>query len=254
MFTTTATSFDPMTGSASGMSSKPMVSLTNVYEGGEKKLQGFSPYADNGGSVVAIGGDGYVIIASDTRLATGFSIYTRDQPKLFKLTDKTVLGCTGCWCDILTFTRILEARLKMYRYEHNRTLSTAAASQLLTNMLYFRRFFPYYISNILCGLDADGQGVVYSYDPIGHCEKSKSRAGGSSAALLQPLLDNQIAKRNQEGVTDQDRVISKEAALAVIKDVFTSAAERDIYCGDGILIQIITADGIKEETFALRKD
>ena len=29
----------------------------------------FSPYADNGGSVVAIAGDDFVVIASDTRLS-----------------------------------------------------------------------------------------------------------------------------------------------------------------------------------------
>jgi len=232
----------------------PAKNVNKSIYGGEMQRQGFSPYADNGGSVVAIGGDGYVIIASDTRLSSGFSIYTREQPKLFPLTTQTILGTTGCWCDILTFTRTLEARLKMYKYEHNRMLSTSAASQLVTNMLYFRRFFPYYISNILAGLDADGQGVVYSYDPIGHCEKAKYRAGGSCAAILQPLLDNQIGLKNIENVDENKRNISKEEAVKVLKDVFISASERDIYCGDGIVIKIVTKDGIENEAFQLRRD
>lgn len=169
-------------------------------------------------------------------------------------TGHTILGCTGCWCDILTFTRILEARLKIYKYEHNRILNTPAASQLIANMLYFRRFFPYYISNVLAGLDADGQGIVYSYDPIGHCERSKYRAGGSSAALLQPLLDNQIGLKNIENPDENKKNISKEEALKVVKDVFISAAERDIYCGDAILIKIVTKEGIETLDFPLRKD
>lgn len=106
----------------------------------------------------------------------------------------------------------------------------------------------------MAGLDSDGQGVVYSYDPIGHCERSKYRAGGSSAALLQPLLDNKIGCKNLENVEDSDRNISREDALKILKDVFISAAERDIYCGDGIHIQIITKNGIEEETYPLRKD
>ncbi|KRT81178.1 hypothetical protein AMK59_5980, partial [Oryctes borbonicus] len=187
----------------------------------------FSPYADNGGSVVAIGGDDFVIIGADTRLSTGFSIYTREQNKLFQLTEKTVLGCAGCWCDTLTLTRILQARLQMYVQEHNKTMSTTAAAQMLSTMLYYKRFFPYYISNILVGLDADGKGCVYSYDPIGHCERATYRAGGSAGALLQPLLDNQIGLKNMLNV--KNKTISLERALAVLKDVFISAAERDIY-------------------------
>lgn len=174
--------------------------------------------------------------------------------KPFRRTDQTILGSTGCWCDILTFTRILDARLKMYRYEHNRVLSTPAAAQLIANMLYFRRFFPYYISNVVAGLDADGQGVVYSYDPIGHCERSKYRAGGSSAPLLQPLLDNQVGLKNQEVVDESKKNLSKEEAIKVVKDVFVSAAERDIHCGDGIVIKIITKEGVTDELFPLRRD
>ena len=45
-----------------------------------------------------------------------------------------------------------------------------------------------------------------------------------------------------------------ERALCVVKDVFISAAERDIYTGDGVIIQIVTKDGVKEERFPLRQD
>jgi 20S proteasome subunit beta 6 len=48
--------------------------------------------------------------------------------------------------------------------------------------------------------------------------------------------------------------LTKEKALSVVKDVFISAAERDIYTGDGITINIITKDGIAEEKFDLRRD
>ncbi|EEZ99493.1 Proteasome subunit beta type-1-like Protein [Tribolium castaneum] len=212
----------------------------------------FSPYADNGGSVVAIAGDDFVVIGADTRLSAGFSIYTRDQNKLFRLSDTTVLGCSGCWCDTLTLTRILSARMQMYQQEHNKTMATPACAQMLSTMLYYKRFFPYYISNILVGLDNEGKGCIYSYDPIGHCEKTTYRAGGSAGALLQPLLDNQIGLKNMQNVKDSK--LTLERAAAIIKDVFISAAERDIFTGDNILINIITKDGIKEDSFQLRKD
>jgi len=212
----------------------------------------FSPYADNGGSIVAVGGPGFVVIASDTRLSTGYSIYTRDQPKLFRLNDGITLGCSGCWCDVLTLTRLIDARMKLYKHEHQREMSTGAVAQMLSTMLYYKRFFPYYVSNVVAGLDEDGNGCVYSYDPVGHCEKSDFHAGGSSGALLQPLLDNQIGYKNLAIKPTDPLTIEK--AVRIVKDVFLSAAERDIYTGDGIKLQVITNDGIKEDNFPLRKD
>lgn len=93
---------------------------------------------------------------------------------------------------------------------------------------------------------------MYSYDPIGSTERSTYRAGGSSGVLLQPLLDNQIGLKNMANVPDIKLTV--ERAVGILKDTFISAAERDIYTGDSIKINIITKDGIKEESFELRKD
>ena len=48
--------------------------------------------------------------------------------------------------------------------------------------------------------------------------------------------------------------MAKEKAVNLVKDVFIAAAERDIYTGDGVQIQIITKDGIEVQTFPLRRD
>jgi len=212
----------------------------------------FQPYADNGGTVVGLAGPDFAMIASDTRLSAGFSIYTREQTKLFPLTERSVLGSTGCWCDILTFRKVIEARLTMYSQEHNKTMSTPALAQLLSIMLYNKRFFPYYITNVVGGLDEEGRGVVYHYDPVGHHERCEYVTGGSAAALIQPLLDNQVGLKNQTNA-DQ-KPLTLELAKKLIKDVFISATERDIYCGDSVDIRVITKDGVQLETMALRKD
>ena len=79
-----------------------------------------------------------------------------------------------------------------------------------------------------------------------------TRAGGSSVSLLQPLLDNQVGLKNMENM--EKNPISLEKAISIIHDVFISAAEREIHTGDGIHINIITKDGIKEERLPLRRD
>lgn len=228
-----------------------IVSQENIpYE--SVKQNRFSPYDNNGGNVVAVAGKDFVVIASDMRLSSGYSILSRNQSKLFKASNNAVLGSCGCWADVLTFRKYLEAKTRMYKFEHNTDIDTPALAQLIANMLYFKRFFPYYVGNILAGLDENGEGCVYSYDPVGHCERVNYRACGTSSAMLQPLLDNQIGRKNIEGAVETKPTI--EEAVTIIKDAFVSATERDINTGDGMHIMVLTADGVKEESFPLRYD
>lgn len=47
----------------------------------------------------------------------------------------------------------------IFRYEHShgRRMSTAAAAQLMSVTLYYKRFFPYYAFCMIAGLDEDGE-------------------------------------------------------------------------------------------------
>ncbi|XP_001499422.1 proteasome subunit beta type-1 [Equus asinus] len=212
----------------------------------------FSPYAFNGGTILAIAGEDFSIVASDTRLSEGYSIHTRDSPKCYKLTDKTVIGCSGFHGDCLTLTKIIEARLKMYKHSNNKAMTTGAIAAMLSTILYSRRFFPYYVYNIIGGLDEEGKGAVYSFDPVGSYQRDSFKAGGSASAMLQPLLDNQVGFKNMQNV--EHVPLSLDRAMGLVKDVFISAAERDVYTGDALRICIVTKEGIREETVPLRKD
>ncbi|XP_069786917.1 proteasome subunit beta type-1 [Narcine bancroftii] len=212
----------------------------------------FSPYTFNGGTVLALAGEDFSIVASDTRLSEGYSIHSRNSPKWYKLTDQTVIGCTGFHGDCLTLTKIIDARLKMYKHSNNKTMTSGAVAAMLSTILYSRRFFPYYVYNIIGGLDEEGKGAVYSFDPVGSYQRNAYIAGGSASAMLQPLLDNQIGYKNMESV--EQLPLTVEKATQLVKDVFISAAERDVYTGDCLKICTITKDGIREESLPLRKD
>ncbi|CAB4058313.1 PSMB1 [Lepeophtheirus salmonis] len=138
----------------------------------------FQPYQDNGGTTIGIAGKDFVVIASDTRLCNSYDILSRDVPKVFDLGGNSVLGASGCWCDVLTFIRVAESRIKNYNYTHGKEMSTSALAQMLSITLYRKRFFPYYIHNVLAGLDDEGRGAIFTYDPVGHCEKVKISCGG----------------------------------------------------------------------------
>ena len=99
---------------------------------------------------ILISGDDFAIVASDTRLTDGgYGILSRSQPKLFNLTGNICLAATGCWADVLTLTRLIGVRIKMFKYTHNNTIQTKETAQMLSTMLYAKRFFPYSVTNIL---------------------------------------------------------------------------------------------------------
>jgi 20S proteasome subunit beta 6 len=123
----------------------------------------WSPYDNNGGTCVAIAGEDYCVIAADTRMSTGFSILTRNHSKIHQITDKSVLASSGFQADIRALQKNLDARHQIYQHQHSKQMSCPAMAQLLSNTLYYKRFFPYYAFNVLGGLDSEGPKCSSSF-------------------------------------------------------------------------------------------
>lgn len=49
------------------------------------QTRSFNPYTENGGTILAIAGQDFSVIAGDTRQSEGYSIQTRYAPKVFRL-------------------------------------------------------------------------------------------------------------------------------------------------------------------------
>ena len=52
---------------------------------GAPQSRQFNPYSENGGTILAIAGADFSVIAGDTRQSEGYSIQTRYAPKVFRL-------------------------------------------------------------------------------------------------------------------------------------------------------------------------
>ncbi|KAG0575925.1 hypothetical protein M758_5G040600 [Ceratodon purpureus] len=216
----------------------------------------WSPYDNNGGTCVAIAGGDYCVIAADTRMSTGFSILTRDHSKIHQITEKCVLASSGFQADIRALQKNLDARHQIYQHQHSKQMSCPAMAQLLSNTLYYKRFFPYYAFNVLGGLDTEGKGCVYTYDAVGSYERSGYSSQGSGQTLIMPVLDNQLKSASPLVLPPRESStpLTESEAVDLIKDTFASAAERDIYTGDGVEIVIINKNGIRRETMPLKRD
>ncbi|KAG6749398.1 hypothetical protein NC652_032698 [Populus alba x Populus x berolinensis] len=221
-----------------------------------KQQARFEPYDFNGGTCVAIAGADYCVVAADTRMSTGYNILTRDYSKIGKLADKCLMASSGFQADVKALQKVLGAKHLIYQHQHNKQMSCPAMARLLSNTLYYKRFFPYYTFNVLVGFDEEGKGCVYTYDAVGSYEKVGYSAQGSGAKLIMPVLDNQLKSPSPLLLPAQDAVtpLTEAEAIDVVKDVFASATERDIYTGDKLEIVIVNADGIRREYAELRKD
>ncbi|KAF9464195.1 nucleophile aminohydrolase [Collybia nuda] len=247
-------SFDPLSQSlfiiASRLSSVNLAfarsnSMPDMVSIAQPQQRQFNPYSENGGTILAIAGADFSVIAGDTRQSEGYSIQTRYAPKVFRLTDKAVLAVNGFAADGNMFVKKVRQRLEWYRHAHAKDMPLRAIARLIQTMLYARRFFPYYVYNILGGIEDDGTGAVYSFDPVGSYEREACRAAGAAQSLVQPFLDNQIYFKNQTPApgTSHPVHLPLSTVLSLVIDSFTSATERHIEVGDGLEMYVVLAKG-----------
>lgn len=210
-------------------------------------------------------------MAGDTRSTSGYNIQTRYAPKLFKIGgdgpnnkgSKIVLSVVGFAADGNALREKLDTVVKMYKYQHGRDIGIHACAQRLSHILYNKRFFPYYVTAILGGVDDEGKGALYSYDPVGSYEREQCRSAGAASSLIMPFLDNQVNLKNQydpssaSGLEKKAKVptpLSRNEVEELVRDAFTSAVERHIEVGDGLQMMIVTNEGIQEVYNELKKD
>jgi len=232
---------------------------------------GFDPYANNGGSTLAIAGADFAIVAGDTRHTTDYSINTRMYTKVFRIGGSTqtqhdasmIISVCGFAADGEALKERIDTAAKMYRYRYGKPMSVTACARRLSTMLYQKRFFPYYTYVILAGIDEEGKGAVFSYDPVGSYEREQCRAGGAAASLIMPFLDNQVNFKNQyepgsgtgHNLKEREKIpLQKSEAEILVKDAFDGAVERHIEVGDALQMMIVTSNGIEEVLLPLKKD
>lgn len=220
----------------------------------------FNPYSDSGGTILGIAGEDFAVLAGDTRHTVGYSINSRYEPKVFSAGDNILISANGFSADGEALISRFKNQMKWYHFNNNKKLTLKSAARFIQHLLYGKRFFPYYVHTIIAGLDEEGKGAVYSFDPVGSYEREQCRAGGAAASLIMPFLDNQVNFKNQyepesNGTAKRElKYLKLEEVIELVRDAFSSATERHIHVGDGLEILIVTKDGVRTEYFDLKKD
>jgi 20S proteasome subunit beta 6 len=124
-----------------------------------------------------------------------------------------------------------------------------------------------------------GRGAVYGYDAVGSFKRDEYGCMGSGQNFIMPILDNlvslhvtllwggvrltvcscnllranipQIGHKNR---LDEKKPLSAEEVVAIVKDIFITATERDIYTGDSVEIKVLKRGSVTTEVFPLKTD
>ena len=192
----------------------------------EPTQHAFSPYDFNGGTVIAVGGQGFVVVAADTRLSTGYSILSRNVTnRIERVSEKCYLAAGGCHADIQQLFKVIRFRALMYRHDHGAEMSAVATAQLLSNTLYRKRFFPFYSLCVVAGVDGEGVGYVAGYDAVGsyiRCRENYT-CNGSGASVVMPVLDNTFGSIGVSSGRMPKPQYTKAEIVEIVKTAFCGA-------------------------------
>ena len=95
--------------------------------------------------------------------------------------------------------RYIKAEMKLYELEESRKIPIKSVATLVSNILYARSYFPYYVQLLIGG--HDGHPRLYSFDPTGSVveEKDFFSTGSGSVMALGVLED-----KHKEGIEVQE--------------------------------------------------
>lgn len=198
----------------------------------------------NGAAIIAMAGKDCVGIASDTRLGIQLQTVATDFKKVFKMNDKLFVGLAGLATDVQTMDQLLRFRQNLYELREERQMSPRVMSNLVSNLLYEKRFGPYFIEPVVAGLDDDGKPFLSGMDLIGAPVYTDDFVvSGTATGNLYGMCET-LYKPDMEA----------EQLFETLAQALLASVDRDALAGWGGVVHIITKDGVMSRELKGRQD
>jgi proteasome beta subunit len=178
-----------------------------------------------------------VVIGGDTRATAGNIIASTEARKVFKIDSNLGLTIAGGVGDAQEIIRIIKAQNEIYKMNEGRPLSPKSATSLLSIIFQQNKMMPYFVWNLVAGIDGD-EPQLYSLDYMGGMtEESKFASVGSGSETALGYIEDAYKK----GMTTKD-------AVKVVAKALSIAMRRDSATGDNMIVAAITKAGYTEYT------
>jgi len=201
--------------------------------------------AYNGGAMVAMKGDKCVAIATDKRFGVQAQTISLDCVKVFEMGPHLYVGLPGLATDTHTVMEKLRFRKNLYELRENRKMSPKVFASMVSNMLYEKRFGPFFVEPVIAGLDLKTyEPYVCNMDLIG-CpnEPEDFVVGGTASAQLYGMCES-LWEPN----------LKPDELFETISQALINAFDRDAMSGWGATVYIIEKDKLTVKELKTRMD
>jgi proteasome beta subunit len=175
-----------------------------------------------------------VVLATDTRVTAGGFIAHKRGKKLLKIDENIAMTISGGVADAQNVVDTLKYYTNLYRIERRRLMPVKAAAQVVSNVLFSSRLYPFIADVLVGGVDSTG-GSLFNVDFFGSLNQEKMIATGSGSPVAYGILEAEF----KEGMTALKTY--PLAAKAII-----AATRRNVATGDHFDVAILDKAGFRE--------
>ncbi len=192
----------------------------------ENKIQKLKTGTTTVGMVLKEG----VVLAAERKATMGYLVASKHAKKITQIADRMGMTIAGSVGDAQALEKYIKAEINLYEMQENKKMPVKAVATLVSNILYSRSYFPYYVQLLVGGVDTGPK--LFSFDPTGSLIKEEEYfSTGSGSVMALGVLEDGFSK-------DLDMESAKRLAVRAVK----AATERDIASG-GSGIDLVLIDG-----------
>ncbi|XP_035689292.1 proteasome subunit beta type-3 [Branchiostoma floridae] len=199
----------------------------------------------NGAAIIAMVGKDCVAIAADRRFGVQAQTVSMDFQKIFQMGDRLFLGLPGLATDVQTVSNRMKFRLNLYELREARQVKPKTFLSMVSNLLYERRFGPYFVEPVVAGLDPKTfEPFIASCDLIG------------CPMIPEDFVVSGTCSEQMYGMCESlwEPNLEPDDLFETISQALLNAADRDAVSGWGAVVHVIEKDKVTTRTLKGRMD
>jgi 20S proteasome subunit beta 3 len=197
-----------------------------------------------GGSVLAMRGKDSVAIIGDKRLGQGSITGSNSHTRIHKISPRIFIGLPAFVPDCQMLQKKLMKNFNLFELNEGREMEPEEFTNMVSYILYSKRFSPYFTSPIIAGISRCGEPYISGMDQIGCISKPED------------FVTAGTADTNLSGICEAlySPDLNSDELFVTAAQAFLNAVDRDALSGWGAECYIVSKERIVKKTVKARQD